>query len=278
MHTLSVDMKHTDVPTWLVLAALSALMAALGWAFADGFGLFAAIAVTALLWGYSARVSPAWVARMHRAQPLSFWGAPQLHRMVADLARRAGLPRAPALFLSPTATPTAFTTGTPRDSAVVVSAGLLRTLNDRELAGVLAHEISHVAHRDTEVLRFAETLNTVVRAFSRAGLWLVLLSLPWVLSGQVHIPVLGVLLLIAAPTLGRTLQLVLSRSREHAADAAAVRLTRDPEGLASALVRIERSQRGLLGALFGMPKLELPTWMSTHPPTQARIERLLGYA
>jgi len=141
---------------------------------------------------------------------------------------------------------------------------------------VIAHEIAHVKHKDTRTLRLAATFNAVVAGMSRAGGFMLLLTLPLLLLGQATFPLSGVLLLMVAPLLGQSLQLALSRAREYAADDTAVTLTEDPRGLASALVRLESSQRGLLGRLFGLGAPMVPEWLRTHPATESRVRRLVG--
>lgn len=260
----------------MLLLALGGLMVALGALFAGTLGALAAGLVTAGLYTFSVHAPTEWLLRRQGARALSPWQAPGLSSMFETLARRAGLGRPPRLYLTPGLSPNAFTVGESPHAAVVVSAGLLRLLDDRELAGVLAHEIAHVKHRDTRTLRLAATFDSVVAGLSRAGWFMLLLSLPLMLVSDVSVPALGVLLLVVAPSLSRALQLALSRTREYAADEAAVALTRDPRGLASALVRLEASQRGLLGRLFGLTPRLAPQWMRTHPATERRVARLLG--
>lgn len=259
-----------------LLVALGLLMTALGGIFFGELGLLFTGGLTAvLLWG-SSRVPVEWLLRSQRAEPITAWQAPELHRIVEALARRAGLRAAPRLYLVPSPQPNAFTVGEDGHAAIALSAGMLRLLDDRELTGVLAHEIAHVRNRDTRTLRLAATFNSVVGGLTRAGWLVLLLSLPLVLLGEITVPSSGVLLLVLGPWLGQALQLALSRTREYAADDAAVGLTGDPEGLARALSRLEARQRGLLGRLFGLGAPMIPEWMRTHPPTEARVRRLMA--
>ncbi|MEJ2326689.1 MAG: zinc metalloprotease HtpX, partial [Chromatiaceae bacterium] len=163
-----------------------------------------------------------------------------------------------------------------QDAAIAVSDGLLRRMELRELTGVLAHEISHVANGDIRVMAFADLVSRVTGMLSLFGQILLLISLPlWLLSAA-DIPWLPILLLLFAPTLSALVQLALSRSREYEADRNAAELSGDPEGLASALRKLEYQQAGLWERLF-MPtrRIPEPSMLRSHPPTEERVRRLL---
>lgn len=259
-----------------MLGALLALTTLLGGVFAGTLGVVLALGTTLGLLLVSPNLPIGWLLRGQGASRLSRAAAPDLHAIVDTLARRAGLSSAPRLFLTPSPQPNAFTVGQGHEAVIVVSAGLLRLLDRRELTGVLAHEIAHVVHEDTRTLRVAATMNTVLGWLARAGWWMAIFSLPLVLLGSLDLPVFGLLLLLVGPWVGQALQLSLSRAREFAADDAAVRLTGDPEGLAQALLRLESGQRGLLSVLLGMGATRAPEWLRTHPATPRRVERLVG--
>lgn len=263
----------------LLLGGMVLLLGLVGSFFGMAAATLAAVGGVALL-SAGARTSPRWVMRAHRAQPLAFHQAPDLHRLVAELARRAELPRAPALYLVPSAMMNAFAVGKGESSAVGVTAALLRSLDRRELAGVLAHEISHIAHRDLWVMGLADTFSRTTRTLSFIGQVLLLLALPLVLLGEIELPWLPLLLLIAAPTMSALLQLALSRTREFEADLAAAELTGDPRGLASALARLEYQGGGWLRRLLGLarPRSGAVDLLRSHPATAERIERLRSLA
>lgn len=264
-------------------ALLLAGMAALAWAVtaalfgpaAGWWGLGGVLAALALapaapkrmiLAAYGARPIP----------PQAFpWGA----EVVAELARRAELPRPPALWYAPSAAPNAFAVGTPEDSAVAISDGMLRMLDDRELAGVLGHEVSHVANRDLWLMAFADLTARLVSVASLAGQALLLVNLPLFLFGRAQIPWVAVLLLVFAPTVASLLQLALSRAREFDADLGAARLTGDPKGLALALAKLERRVgRAWEEILLPGRRIPEPSLLRTHPPTEDRIARLMALA
>lgn len=261
-----------------LVAGLVALVALVGAVLFGGAGLLVAGALGAMVLALTPQVPPAWIARAAGARPLAPWSAPGLVALVDALARRAGLPRRPALFLAPTPQPNAFAVGGRDDAAVVVSAGLLRALGDRELAGVLAHELSHVRQGDGRLLRLATVLGHLTSSLSRAGLLVTLLLLPAALFGWVSVPWQVLPLLLVAPLAANGLLLALSRRRELEADLGAVELTGDPAGLASALARLERRQRSLLERLLGVPADVVPPWLRTHPTTDVRIRRLRDLA
>lgn len=222
------------------------------------------------------QISPWMVMRLYRARPIRTGEAPQLIRLNQLLAERAGLPAAPTLYYLASPIMNAFATGGRAQAAIAVSDGMLRRLNLRELAGVLAHEISHVRHGDMWVMGLADIVSRLTGVLALVALFTLALSLPLVLFGAVEVPLLGLMLLLFAPTASTLLQLALSRSREFDADLGAAQLTGDPTGLASALNKIERYQGRWLERMLwpgrGDPD---PSLLRAHPPTEERIRRLL---
>jgi heat shock protein HtpX len=218
-----------------------------------------------------------WVLTAYRARPLSPRDAPALHAMVAELARRAKLSRRPALFWVPSQSLNAFSVGVQQDSAIAVTDGLIRRLSPREMAGVLAHEISHIAHNDMRLMGLADLVSRMTHLMSLLGALLVLVALPLMLAGLASVSPLGMLLLMAAPSLSALLQLGLSRVREFDADLGAVRLTGDPEGLALALNKLDPGQgRWWQRVLNPRYRDRQPSLLRSHPHSQERIERLLA--
>jgi heat shock protein HtpX len=171
--------------------------------------------------------------------------------------------------------PNAFAVGSPEDSVVAVSDGMLRLMGPRELAGVLAHEVSHVAHRDLWLMALADAIGRLVALASLFGQLLLLVTLPLALVGMAEVPWLALLVLILAPSAVNLLQLALSRAREFDADLGAAELTGDPEGLAAALGRLERrTGRAWEDLLMPGRRVPEPSLLRTHPPTEERVERL----
>jgi heat shock protein HtpX len=151
----------------------------------------------------------------------------------------------------------------------------LRTMSPRELAGILAHELSHLRFGDTHLMALGDVISRLTATMSRVGQLLLILFLPAALMGAPFISLAGLLLLIFAPLANMLLQLALSRSREFNADLGAVELTGDPAGMASALEKLERSQWGSWWQRIFLPYRAMqPNVLRTHPVTEERIKRL----
>lgn len=263
--------------TALLMGGLLGLLGLIGWLLAGGEGLLWTLLAGALVLVTSPRVPPRVLLRMHGASPLPPRAAPRLHGAVHELAARAGLSRVPALYFLPAPGINAFTVGSRDEAAIALSAGLLRSLSPREMVGVLAHEVSHVAHNDMRVMMLADTVSRLTAVLSFAGQLLLLVSLPLALLGGSGVPLLTALVMVAAPALSLLLQLALSRAREYDADLEAARLTGDPAGLASALAQLERRGLALFERILRPSRSRPePSLLQTHPPTRERIERLLA--
>lgn len=225
----------------------------------------------------SPSLPPEWVMRLYGAVAIDRRDAPDLHELVAILARRAELERAPRLFWIPSPILNAFAVGSPANAAIAVTDALLRTLTMRELAGVLAHEISHIRNNDLWIMQLADVMSRFTSLLSWLGQLLLILNVPLLLTGHAAVSWLAVLVLIFAPTIMALLQLALSRAREYDADLDAAGLTGDPAGLASALAKLERYQGRFWEEIF-LPgrRIPEPSLLRTHPPTEERIRRLLS--
>jgi heat shock protein HtpX len=267
------------IETAIIMVALFGLLLFIAWLFAGSTGmLFICMAgIPALLIG-GARAGRL-VLGMYRASPLDHRSAPELMALVEELARRVELPHTPHLYYIPSRAPLAFSVGLGTRGAVALSDGLLRMLSWRELVGVVAHEISHIAGKDIQVMGVADVASRLVSAVSTVGQVLVIFNLPLYLLGNARLPWLPLGIMLIAPVLMTLLQLALSRSREYEADRTAAELTGDPLGLASALERMERTQRQQMRRLL-LPygNVEVPSILRTHPGTVKRIERLVELA
>jgi heat shock protein HtpX len=240
----------------------------------------------AALWGMigwgialalSPRVSPRLVLGLYGARRLGRDDFPDGYAVLRRLTERAGLGHMPVLWYVPSRTVNAFTLGGRDEAAIAVTDGMLRVLTLRELAGVLAHEISHVRNNDLWIMNLADSISRLTGLMAYAGGMLLFVSLPLVLVGLVDLPLLLIVLLMAAPSIGSLLQLALSRAREYDADLDAAGLTGDPAGLASALDKLERLEAGSWERiLFPGRRLPDPSLLRTHPPIAERICRLLA--
>jgi heat shock protein HtpX len=276
--------------TALLLGLLSALILLAGQAFGGGGGLLVAGVVAVAVNGAAYFFSDKLALRAMRARRVSPAQAPGLHAIVGELAAARGLPM-PRIYVSPTAAPNAFATGrNPANAAVCCTSGLLELLDERELRGVLAHEISHVGNLDTLIATVAAGLASMLMIlvqFAQLG------ALFGFGRGEDEGPGLAEMLLLVlfGPLAAGLLQAAITRSREHQADASAARLTGDPLGLASALLRIEAgvharplAPQGALGpaaALMIANPFSAGSAMrlfSTHPATAERVARLQALA
>ncbi len=279
---MSLDARALKAHRWnnrlqslLLLGGMVGLLALMGWVlggsteslWALGLGLGALV--------LGPQVSPWLVLRAYRARVLSPYEAPELYDLLARLGRRAGLEALPRLAYVPTRNLNAFAMGGGRGAVIALTDGLLRRLELRELAGVLAHELSHLRYQDTWLMGLADTVSRITTLATQVG-WAMLVLL-LVLSPFVpqSFPILAPLLLLLVPTLSSLLQLALSRTREFHADLGAVELTGDPEGLARALLKIEpRATRWWERLFLPGRREEDPALLRTHPATEERVRRL----
>lgn len=213
------------------------------------------------------------ILRMNNAKRITPINAPLIFEMVSQLSSRAGLPKLPEIFLLPQKSLNAFATGSSRAPVIGITHGLVNFLNERELYGVLAHEISHIKNKDISLKTFAGVVGGITHNLSFIGRILLFINLPLYLMGYEIIPWLAVLMLIFAPALNSLLQMGLSRSMEYMADADAVQLTGDPMGLASALKKIDAfTKRQWYNISYQIPK---NSWLCSHPAVEDRINLLL---
>lgn len=271
--------RHTlanRLQTALLLLFMGGFLGLLGWLLWGVDGLLMLLPVSAVLLLFNPRIAPWLIMRMYGAARVAPAEAPLLHSALVELSKRAGLPHLPALYYIPSSMVNAFALGRRDDAAIAVSDGLLRLLDAREVVAVLAHELSHVKNNDILVMGVADLFSRLTSLFSLFGLLLLLINLPLFLLGGVTFNWPAILILLLAPNLSALAQLGLSRAREYDADLNAVSLTGDPEGLARALAKIERTGGNLLERIL-LPgrRLPEPSLLRTHPPTDERIRRLL---
>lgn len=214
------------------------------------------------------------------ARPLSPYENGRFYNIATELARRAKLSHVPKLYYVNNQSRNAFTVGDKDKAAIAFSFGLLRTLNERELVGVMAHEISHIRNGDLNMMQLSDLITRYSGALSLLAQFLIVFFLPLaIIAGQMQIffALLGLVLL---PLINQLLQQALSRTREYHADLGAVELTGDPISLASALQKLEQSQQSFLAQLFGLKhrRQVQNSLLQSHPVTQERIDRLLAMA
>jgi heat shock protein HtpX len=265
------------IHSFVLLVGMIAILCLCAWLIAGPEGV-----LWALIGGGSALllapgVSLALVLKMYRAQQLPPGTLPEVQRILWLIAGRAGLPAVPRLYYVPTSMLNAFAVGRPPDAAIAVTDGLLRALSLREIAGVLAHEISHIRNNDLVVMSLADVIAQLTRIMAIGGMLLLLITVPAWLAEYDGFPWLLISVLMLAPTFGSLLQLALSRAREYDADLDAAGLTGDPVGLAAALAKMERLQGGFVERIMlPGPRIPDPSLLRTHPPIEKRISRLLS--
>lgn len=262
--------------TVLLAGGSLVLLAACAYVFAGLAGIFWAALLGGMSLWMSARISPDLVLRLYKARRLSPEDFPEGHRILRQIVARADLPALPELYYVPSNLMNAFSVGKPEDSAIGVTDALVRRLSPREFAGVIAHELSHIRNEDLRVMALADMVSRMTSMMSAIGLFTLFLHFPAIMAGGGQVPWLGILLLWMAPTIGALLQLALSRAREYDADLDAAGLTGDPEGLAAALVRLEKSQGRMWEMMLPGGRVPQPSVLRSHPKTSERVRRLLS--
>lgn len=278
-----------QLKTVVLLGALSALLIGIGGSLGPGYLYgFTALALLMNLGAYF--FSDKIVLKMHRAQEVSPAQAPDLHRMIDEVARAAGVPK-PRVYVIPEMQPNAFATGrNPEHGVVAVTEGIMQMLDARELKGVLAHEMSHIKNRDILVATVAAGIAAAVTYIAHALQFSAFFGGGHSDEEEGGGLMVGMLAMaFVAPIAATLIQLSISRSREYLADESAARLTGDPEALARALEKLERGAQRIpahvepaTASLFIVSPLaggrSLMSWFSTHPPMRERIARLRGMA
>lgn len=262
--------------TALLLGSMGLVFMLTGWIVAGVQGVKFALVLGALSFFLSPKLSFHFYLRSQGARRLAPGQAPRLFEITRRLSERAGLSHVPDLYHVPSRVMNAFAVGGRQRSAIGLTDALLRALDFREIAGILGHEITHIKNNDTGIMGLAGLVNRLTGYLSILGQFLLILFVPALLLGRIHIPLATIFFLVFAPTFSTLLQLALSRTREFEADLGSALLTGDPKGLASALAKLE-NQRGNLWR-----RLLIPGWgkgnslMLTHPPTKERIDRLMS--
>jgi heat shock protein HtpX len=272
--------------TGVLLAVLTAMLVLMGGAFGGRQGMVMAFVIALAMNFFSYWFSHKIVLAMYRAKPISEAEAPRLYAIVRRLAQRAQIPM-PPLYLIESDQPNAFATGrNPEHAAVAVTDGIMRILDEDELEGVLAHELSHVKNRDVLVSTIAATLAGAITYLAHMLQWSALFGgrSSDEEDGGGSNPIAGIVLAIVAPIAAMLVQLAVSRSREFHADATGARLAGRPLGLAKALEKLEMAAHAvpmqanpatahlfIVNPLSGAAVARL---FSTHPPIEERIARL----
>lgn len=273
--------------TAVLMAAITALFMAIGSVLGGRQGMMLALLIALGMNFFSYWFSDKMVLRMYNAQEVDESSAPQFYRMVRELAQRAGLPM-PRVYLIEEDAPNAFATGrNPEHAAVAATTGILRVLSERELRGVMAHELAHVQHRDILISTISATM---AGAIGMLGNFAMLFG-GRDSEGRQTNPLVGLIVMILAPIAASLIQMAISRAREFEADRGGAEISGDPAALASALDKIHRYAQGMpletterhpeTAQMMIMNPLSgsgIKSLFSTHPPTEERIARLMELA
>jgi heat shock protein HtpX len=278
------------VKTFVLMAGITALFGAVGAALGGGTGMLMALCLAGAMNVYAYWFSDKAVLKMYGAvqvNPENNYGDGQFrnyYTMVKELAENAGLPM-PKVYVINENQPNAFATGrNPENAAVAATVGIMQILSDRELRGVMAHELAHVKHRDTLISTISATMAGAISSIAQFGMFF---------GGRergVH-PAVAILIMLLAPIAAMLIQMAISRAREFEADKAGAEISRDPKALASALEKIhnyahqipnetaeahpETGQMMIINPLSGGG---LKGLFSTHPQTEERVARLMAMA
>lgn len=273
--------------TAVLMAVITAIFIGIGAAFGGRSGMYLALGFAVVTNFVSYWFSDKLVLKMYKAQEVDANSAPQFYNMVRELAQRAQLPM-PKVYIINEEQPNAFATGRNSEhAAVAATTGIMKVLSERELRGVMAHELAHVKHRDILISTISATMAGAISALARFG---------FIFGGgrnsnsNVH-PIFAIAMAILAPIAAGLIQMAISRTREYAADKGGAEISGDPLALAAALEKIDRYARGIpmetaeLNPSTGQMMIINPLssnsrdkLFSTHPSTANRIQKLQDLA
>lgn len=274
--------------TSILMAGIVVLFGMVGAALGGAGGMLIALALAGAMNVYAYWFSDKAVLRMYNAREVDAQSAPKFYSMVKELAANAGLPM-PRVYIIDEAQPNAFATGrNPENAAVAATTGIMQILSERELRGVMAHELAHVKHRDTLISTISATIAGAISSIAQFGM--LFSGGHSDREGGVH-PAVAILIMILAPIAAMLIQMAISRSREFEADRGGAEISGDPGALASALQKIhdyahrvpmetaeqhpETAQMMIINPLSAEGIKGL---FSTHPQTEERVARLMAMA
>lgn len=267
--------------TGLLMLTLTLILVAAGGLIGGRSGMTIALVLAFGLNFFSYWYSDKIVLKMYRAREVTEADVPGLYAMVRRLAIRAGLPM-PRVYIMEQPQPNAFATGrNPNNAAVAVTTGIMRILDDAELEGVLAHELSHIKNRDVLVGTVAATIAGAVSYLAQMAQWALIFGGRDDEDGN---PIVAIVMMIVAPIAALLVQMAISRSREYGADRGGAGIAGSPRSLASALKKLHAASQAVpmhanaaTSHMFIVNPLRgggLTKLFSTHPPMEERIRRL----
>lgn len=279
--------------TSILMAAIVALFGTVGAAVGGGTGMLIALLFAAGMNIYAYWFSDKAVLKMYGAQevtPESNSGDGQFrnyYNMVKELAKNAELPM-PKVYVINENQPNAFATGrNPENAAVAATAGIMQILTERELRGVMAHELAHVKNRDTLISTISATMAGAIASIAQFGMFFGGGNR----DGERSSPIVGFLIMFLAPMSASLIQMAISRGREFEADKMGAEISKDPKALASALEKIHNyahkipndtaeahPETGQMMIINPLSKTSFDSLFSTHPKTEERVRRLMVMA
>lgn len=273
--------------TAVLMAAITALFIVVGGMLGGEQGMLMALLMAVGMNFFSYWFSDTMVLRMTNAQQVDERSAPQFYALVKELSEKAGLPM-PKVFLINEDAPNAFATGrNPENASVAATTGILKILSNRELRGVMAHELAHVRHRDILISTVAATMAGAISALANFAMFFGGRDS----EGRPSNPIASLMVAILAPIAASLIQMSISRAREYEADRGGAEISSDPEALAHALEKIHNYAQGVpFQAVEQHPETAqmmilnpltaggLAQLFSTHPPTEERVARLMHMA
>src|SRR6218665_2338048 len=271
--------------TAILMAAITALFMAIGGLIGGHSGMMLALVVALGMNFFSYWFSDKMVLKMYNAREVDETSAPQFYAMVRELAAKAELPM-PKVYLINEDAPNAFATGrNPEHAAVAATTGILRVLTDRELRGVMAHELAHVKHRDILISTVSATMAGAISMLANFAMFFGGRDS----EGRPANPIAGIAVALLAPLAASLIQMAISRAREFEADRGGAEISGDPQAPASALQKIQRYAQGIpmeaaerhpeTAQMMIMNPLSgggLKGLFSTHPATEERVARLMA--
>ena len=276
--------------TFILMAGITALFGAVGGAMGGATGMIMALCLAGAMNFYAYWFSDKAVLKMYGAvqvNPENNYGDGQFrnyYAMVKELAENAELPM-PKVYVINENQPNAFATGrNPENAAVAATVGIMQILTDRELRGVMAHELAHVKHRDTLISTISATMAGAIGSIAQFGMMFG--------GGRDRPnPIIGILMMFLAPMAAGLIQMAISRSREYEADRMGAQISKDPKALASALEKIHNYARqipnqtaeahpetGQMMIINPLAGVSFDSLFSTHPKTEERVKRLMAMA
>lgn len=274
--------------TFVLMAAIVALFGSVGAAMGGASGMMIALVLAAAMNVYAYWFSDKAVLKMYGAMEVTPENTQfrNYYTMVKELAENAQLPM-PKVYVINENQPNAFATGrNPENAAVAATVGIMQILSDRELRGVMAHELAHVKHRDTLISTISATMAGAISSIAQFGMFF---------GGRGGddrpSPIIGMLMMFLAPMAAGLIQMAISRSREYEADRMGAQISKDPKALASALEKIHNYARqipnqtaeahpetGQMMIINPLAGVSFDSLFSTHPKTEERVARLMAMA